>query len=211
MGAMHDSRIWTGLKHRVGVRRGLGTAGLAGSITFGDSRRRRESGRQRLGPARSIAGQLCQPCRSPDQVTARPATPTARPGRRQMAPGRLPRHGQQGLAAAPDPLRSAIPARALPPPAMTETAAVPGNARAAVPQPIAGQLAHQQDGGIPRTGALTGHPPDCERAGGPRPVCLPASRVTARTAGGRTGKARPAPPFTSSRNTPPARPIRGRP
>ena len=101
-----------------------------------------------------------------------------------------------------------------------------------MPDTIAEQLAHQQGGVIPARVPGTEHP-DCERAGDPRPLCppghrhalpgLPPSHQRTRLPrpprpreitgppGRMYGNARPAQRLTSSRNTRPARPVRGRP
>jgi len=118
-------------------------------------------------------------------------------------------------------------------PALTATVTVPARcARLAVPDAIAEQLAHQQGGVIPRTGARDRAPRRRTRG---RPAPAPPARPPSRFPGspaqpsahrpspaarpskspgpaGRVyGNARSAQRLTSSRNPRPARPVRGRP
>jgi hypothetical protein len=123
--------------------------------------------------------------------------------------------------------------RTCPPPARTVTVTVPpGSTRAAMPHTVTEQLARQQDRNVParvprkhRTDEDTGYPRrlspprQASRSPGPlpepsaHPPCPPGP-APGRSPGPRTGRrpnARSTQQRTSSRNTTPARPVRGRP
>jgi hypothetical protein len=163
-------------RYLFGVPGGLGTAGPTGSITFGDSGRRRGVWPPALRPGpRPLPGGdasgAAARTRSPPGPPRR--HPTARPARRQMAPRPPPASRPAGLSCGTRSATTGDPGPDTPASRDDrERGRPPGNARAAVPQPIAGQRAHQQDGGITRTGALAG-PSGCN-ADGPAPVCPPA-------------------------------------
>jgi hypothetical protein len=174
-----------------------------------------------------------QPCDSPDQVTVRPQR------RRQPPPRRIARNELQTATAFriavsgtqlrhPRRLRPVTSTRTLPSPVLTVTVSreSPAGCAAGRCRTARSRAARHQ----PRTGARAGHP-GCERAGTrarsahPATVTLtwtaasaisaPPSRRPApgnsRAAGADTGDVRPVQRRTSSRNTPPARPVRGRP
>jgi hypothetical protein len=128
-----------------------------------------------------LPGGKVQPGRSSNQVSVRrPRLADSHPPARGS--GHLPRHPQMPAAAArPGPAVSDLdPDHAVCSPDR-DHAPLPRSARAAVPDAVPGQLAHQQRGVIPAQVPRAEHP-DRERAGDPRPLRPPVIVALSRTA-----------------------------
>ncbi len=178
-------------------------------------------------PGPSPGGEISRAtARTRSPPAAPPPPPPRREARNELKPAtafRIPASRTQFRHPRPAPVTDLDSDHAVPRPdrdSDRDRDRLPGSARAAVPDTITEELAHQQDGRIPARVTGAEHPA-YERTGDPRPPARPASVTLSRTAShqgtrlpgrprpreitraGRThGDARPTRRRTSSPNTP---------